>query len=427
VTRRRLPTRKPTFVPQRTDATTSRGSDRELKAPAIQLGDPLEYRVCRLFSYLGFFSRRGRELYTTGRLETATDLDVLGIRYAEPFRREVQIAECKSRGSRPLDRIFWLGGVRQYVGAHRAFLVRQPTRWTIKDFARKAGVEVLDLPRIDELERTSTIIESFWPGVSDRAFAESHLQEWNQALRRSSPELTELYLVLQGEVRFDNPFGGLNYLLFHARTLTRVLREGRHESEIFAKMLLVETVSQLAVFIMRVAEGAFGFTPDDRHGLVERGMRYGHMEPALADRILNSAHRLASEIVEHHIGQRVQIDRSLFEMPTSPYQSQIDRLVESLIARPREALSLAPITDLLLSEVYLKNRPDSRAKLHTMWSFPDTERREQLVVSFLSVLQEIEALPPDVLQALEATGIAVSALGRTTPTEVQSLGPLFQT
>jgi len=72
----------------------------------FKVGDPLEYRVCRLFIHLGYFVRRGREIYTVGRLDTATDLDVLAVRYGSPLRREVQIAECKSGSNSPLDRVF---------------------------------------------------------------------------------------------------------------------------------------------------------------------------------------------------------------------------------------------------------------------------------------------------------------------------------
>ena len=102
---------------------------------------------------MGFFARRGRELYTVGRLDTATDLDVLAIRYSEPLSREVCIAECKTAGGEgPLDRIFWLSGVKKYVDADFATLIRPATKWNIKDFATEVGVELFDLPHVDEPE-----------------------------------------------------------------------------------------------------------------------------------------------------------------------------------------------------------------------------------------------------------------------------------
>ena len=61
------------------------------------IGDDLEYRLARLFIFMGYFVRRGCPIYTIGALDQATDLDVMAIRYVEPIRREVLIAECTKR------------------------------------------------------------------------------------------------------------------------------------------------------------------------------------------------------------------------------------------------------------------------------------------------------------------------------------------
>ena len=95
------------------------------------LGDELEYRIARLQIFMGYFVRRGCPIYTIASLDRATDLDVLAVRYVEPFRRESMVTECKSgRGGEagPLDRIFWLSGVKAYVGAQQALLVRKSTK-----------------------------------------------------------------------------------------------------------------------------------------------------------------------------------------------------------------------------------------------------------------------------------------------------------
>jgi hypothetical protein len=104
----------------------------------MKIGDDLEYRIARLFVFMGYFVRRSRPIFTAGALDQATDLDVVAIRYTEPFRRQVITVECKSGGEGPLDRIFWLGGVKKYVSADEAILIRKGTKWNIKDFAKEA-------------------------------------------------------------------------------------------------------------------------------------------------------------------------------------------------------------------------------------------------------------------------------------------------
>ena len=117
---------------KKTKKLQAQKSGGDARRPRFTVGEVYEYRVARLFFALGFFVRRGRDILTVNALDKATDLDVLAIRYSVPFRREIQIAECKDAvNAGPLDRIFWLNGVKQFVSADRATLVRRGTRWNI--------------------------------------------------------------------------------------------------------------------------------------------------------------------------------------------------------------------------------------------------------------------------------------------------------
>src|SRR5260370_11092321 len=148
---------------------------------ALTVGDDLEYRIARLQIFSGFFVRRGCPIYTIAALDRATDLDVLALRHSEPFRREMIITECKSGATAPLDRIFWLTGVRDYTGATQAFLVRQRTKWNIKDFAKECGVQNLDMARVAEIETALKIAENECPAVSDRPFYAGNVALCNKA------------------------------------------------------------------------------------------------------------------------------------------------------------------------------------------------------------------------------------------------------
>jgi hypothetical protein len=361
----------------------------------FKFGDPLEYRVLRLYVHMGFFARRGRELYTVGRLDTATDLDVLAIRYSEPLSREVRIAECKTAGGEgPLDRIFWLSGVKKYVEADFATLIRPATKWNIKNFATEVGVELFDLPHVDELERSLGIDPSLWLGSSDLSYFIAQSDEWNRALLRDA-NLKEIFQTLSGEVRFHDPFGGISFLLHHLRALSRELRERRFTSESLTKFLISESVAQLSMFLMRVSELTLGLSVTDRAAFIVKGMTYGHMDKPLVDRLFRNAQRITTELIKHHTGREILVDDSLFRMPQPPYVKEVQSLVESLVARPPIATSFGPITDLLVFERFVRQREgiDWLPKI-----FPYTNLRERvaLVQDYLKVLQAIEAIPEGV-------------------------------
>src|SRR6266849_5978932 len=162
------------------------------KPSALTIGDDLEYRIARLQIFSGFFVRRGCPIYTIAALDRATDLDVLALRHSEPFRREMIITECKSGAPAPLDRIFWLTGVRDYTRATPAFLVRKRTKWNIKYFAKECCVQILDLPPTTEIEAALKIGENEWPGVSEKAFFKANLVAWNRVMG-GEPRFWELY------------------------------------------------------------------------------------------------------------------------------------------------------------------------------------------------------------------------------------------
>jgi hypothetical protein len=386
-------------------------TQQKARSVTVKVGDPLEYRVSRLFIHLGFFVRRGRELYTVGRLDTATDLDVLAIRYSEPFRREVQISECKGGGEGPLDRLFWLSGVKRYVGASHATLVRRSTKWNIKDFAAELGVEVLDFPRLEELERASGIDDAVWPGASDHDYYASRQAEWSQVLSRNQL-LGELYVTLAGEVRFHDPFGGINYLMYQLRSLTRDLKDRRSPSESLTRFLLAESVAQLAMFFMRVAEITIGLSQEDRDGLIRKGLTYGHIDAGLVDRIFRNAHRITSEMIKHNTGKSIQVDQSFFSMPEPPSVKDIQEVVRLLVTRPVAATTFGPITDLLVQERFLKQR-NGVDWLGKIFPYSNLRDRVSLVHDYLRILRNIDAVPEILFSSEKAKPADVSEASKS--------------
>jgi len=365
---------------------------------ALTIGDDLEYRIARLQIFTGFFVRRGCPVYTIGALDRATDLDVLAFRRSEPFRRETIITECKSGNTAPLDRIFWLTGVRAYTGASQAFLVRKGTKWNIKDFAKECGVQILDFARINEIEASLKIGENEWPGMSERAFFETHIAAWNRAMN-NEPRFWELYQTLTSEIRFDDAFVGVNYLLSQLRQMTRQFT--RPPEEPYLRFLLSESITQLAVFLTRLAERSFDLSPEDRHGFVTKGVTYGNLEPQYADRILNSAYNMTRQAVQHYTHKFVDIDRSLFSMPTPPGADELVSIVDALLASYPACLSFPQICDLMLLEVFTK-RKEARGWLKRIFPQSDLAARVGIVRWFLGILVSIGACPaylPDIVFA----------------------------
>lgn len=367
------------------------------KPAAFEVGDDLEYRIQRLQIFMGYFVRRGRPIYTVGNLDRATDLDVYALRYVEPFSCEVIISECKSGGVGPLDRIFWLSGLKNYVKAKEALLVRKGTKWNIKEFAKQCQVQVVDLFRIEELEKNFKINETDWPGLSDINFVKSKAEGWNKAIS-SDKRIWELYSTLVSEIRFNDPFPAINYLMSQMRLLTKMLKEMPSDS--FYRYLFSECISQLLIFCMRVSEICFDLKKDDREGFIRKGLTYGNIEPRYAERFLQSAYNLARQSVLHYTNKEVEIDKSLFEMPTPPGTEGILSLVDGILSTYPISLTLPQTCDLLLSELFTK-KYEAKGLLRKIFPQITLSAPVDLVRWYLQVLIDMDACPKYILETLK--------------------------
>ncbi|WP_017687971.1 hypothetical protein [Paenibacillus sp. PAMC 26794] len=370
------------------------------RIPRVQLviGDPLEYRVARMFMMQGYFVRRGINIYTTGYIDTATDVDVLAIKYSDSFGRVMAISECKSGESKPLDRIFWLSGLKNYLNANRALLVRKPTRWNIKDFAKETGVEVIDNDYIDKLEEILEINKDKWLGYTDREFFVQRKNAWNEILRKD-PLLSELFHTLSGEARFNEPFGAINYYVHHMRSLTKLYhRTGYGDKKSLIKYLLADASSQLIIFFMEICKSTFDLTSTDRKGFVSKKLTHGEMDPSLTQRIFDHAYYLSKQAASYYSGEPVEMDRSMFSMPEPDYSDDLIAFIEYLISRMSFVSHLPYSCDLLLAESFVKD--NYHFKLKDNIDSTLLVRTLQGLDQYIKMLVKLDCLPIQVLDII---------------------------
>ena len=382
--------------PSASEEASDRRSSKGPRAAAITIGDDLEYRIARLFMFMGYFVRRARPIFTAGALAQATDLDVLAIRYVEPFRRQLITLECKGGGEGPLDRIFWLGGVKNFVKADEALLVRKNTKWNIKDFAKEVGVQIWDLTKVAELESIYKVANNEWPGISDRDYHKKEIENWNKTLK-GTQNLWELQFTLVTEVQFGDPFPGLNYLLYHLRLLTRGF--ATEPSNSFIRFTIAETLSQTVMFLMRIAESAFDLPEKDRTGFIEKGLTYGSIDSKFADRILTSALNLTRQTVFHLTNKTADIDPTFFQLHPPPGTPEVVKAVDYILKYYPASLTFPQITDLLLHEVFVKQNR-GKGWLKRIFPVSDLAARVGLTRDFLKLLAEAGACPHYVLNSI---------------------------
>jgi hypothetical protein len=367
---------------------------RSQRSASFVAGDAMEYRIARLFVWQGYFVRRGREILTTGGLDRATDLDVLALRYRELFSKESVIVESKTGGEGPLDRVFWLSGVKTFVEADRAFLFRKPTKWNIKDFAKRAGVEIIDQEWLEQLESVHLGDTRLWPGVCDPEFIHPRIGPWNAVLRKNA-KFQELYLTLATEARFDSPFAGVNFWIHHLRGLTKNWSTEAKEAQDLTAFLLADAVGQLSVFLMKIVQFGADLRPVDRRGMVEKGLTYGELDPVLAKKVFDHAYHLSKATLREYLTRDVPLDQALFTIPRPDHVDAIAAVVDEIGSRSIQATTFPQIADLIMAEGFLKGNRN-QGLLRQIFPADGLAARVTLVRNYLLALISIGALPEEV-------------------------------
>ena len=363
-----------------------------------KLGEKTEYRIARLFIWMGYFVRRGREIYTAGYLDQATDLDVLATRYRTLFSREVITIESKTGREGPLDRVFWLSGVRKFIRADRALLYRAPTKWNIRDFAKEVGVEIFDPHRLSELENRYVAEPDRWLGLCDWEFLSVRVESWNKILA-TNPKYKELYQTLVTEVRYEEPFALIAFWIHHLRGLTRdCTRESKPVQEL-VRFLIADAVGQLSLSFLRVAQLTSDLAETDRKRMVAKKLVYGEQEARLVERIFENSYQIAKAAIKDKLGTDVEIDRSLFKVPIPDYVEEVVDLVEELVRDAEQSTDLPQTVDLIMSECFLKGNKERRV-LKRIFPSEGLTQRTAVAQKYLGRLLKIKAVPVAVEELL---------------------------
>ena len=128
-------------------------------------------------------------------------------------------------------------------------------------------------------------------------------------------------------------------------------------------------------------------------------MTYGNIEPAFADRILNSSYNLAKQAVLHYTNQNVEIEKSIFEIPIPPGSKEIISIINLLINNYPHSLIFPQVCDVILTEIFLKqNKP--KGILKKIYPTIEINLAYGIVMRFLSNLSKIKACPEYIIDSI---------------------------
>lgn len=123
----------------------------------------LKIRMMRFLWYNNSIVAHNVKLYRyeqgIRRHDTYTDLDVMGISFNKLLEKDLKVCDCKSgRTTKTKERLFWISGVMQFIGAKKAYFVRDNmVENHYFDLSNKLNINLISNKQIEKLEELYSI------------------------------------------------------------------------------------------------------------------------------------------------------------------------------------------------------------------------------------------------------------------------------
>ncbi len=326
--------------------------------------DEAEARVAQLWFWEGYYARRGVNLQRHFDPEPllVTDLDLLAFSFTPNLARGKHIGEVKTgvgkSAPKPLDRIIWLRGLRELVGAEDAELtsaIRPSPR--ARQLARDLRVTAQSLDDLRRREEVASVHEVANTG----AHGVQSLEVLKQVHKQCSTDiqLERAFWFLRSEVWFLDPLSACKRTIGLLRRLAaRWTPQIDDEDARALRWLLAEAVSVFGVNVVPVAGLALSLDREQLTSYVGERLSEGAV-PA------HQMRRLARDIDKYFAGvltaagapAHIKADALGAFHPQPPdYTEPFIELVVRLGTVPLSTLQLPRQLDLLVHERVVHRR-----------------------------------------------------------------------
>ncbi|MEZ8127154.1 hypothetical protein ACED64_21795 [Vibrio splendidus] len=271
----------------------------------------------------GYFVVRGVPYNYRGT--SVTDIDLWLYSRTSVLSREISIVDVKNKKTpQAMERIFWVKGLKDAVGADRALIATTDRREEVKSFGKKLDVLVLDGDFLSKLSSSHK--------ESDRRLSEEDLTalikkyeyqkidgDWQNKLIESKS------LLIEG-LNFSSCIQWLSYSKFFADQV--IIKPTHQEASSRCFYLLCSYIALGVDFILK--ECSF-LAADERKRILTEGFTYGDGGLASIKKTLNLSSALIetyidnSSAINNQIAGKVQEEMSQLEASSlGEYFSRVD-------------------------------------------------------------------------------------------------------
>lgn len=316
-------------------------------------GPQLEYLVAGVFQAQGYLVRTSVSLKAAGG-DDATDVDVLGVRFSNPFQLHRIACDCKQRQRpKPYERILWSRGLAHFLGLSEVYVALPRTSLDVRRFAHRGQVRVITEDVLNE--SYARAFKQGGPyGLISSQFR-SLYQEKLVAHFKKDKSLGEVLAAARHLLLSEDPYVGMNLALGHIVRVSKHVRDVHRDPESRVTgwtFAVAELVVVFSVLLMAIAADVVGMERQQREAHISQRLTFGDMAPQKAMEIFRLAQLLALEsargIMGEKAGQALLPFDSAAVIEPPAYAPGVVGLVERALLSPEIYQSVPQILDFLL-------------------------------------------------------------------------------
>lgn len=348
-------------------------------------GKRFEYLVASVFQSQGYLVRTGVPLKYGPRQDDMTDIDVLGIKFTQPFQPHRIICDCKDKQkSKPYERIFWAKGLGSFVRASEVYVFQPKSSLEITNFAKSGQVRILT-PNIlrNSLQKISGS-NPFGYGWANASFIESFYREITPIIKK---EKDASYMFLQARTLYlvEDPYISISLALDYLKTSADMLSKINDTSKevgFLWKFISAELVVMVSILLLYITSDTIGLAKPERAKYILERLTYGDVSPKKAKEIFGLAKELAIETAKSILpdaSMQAFLPFDIGQIESPNYGPDVVGLVERAITSPLLYHDLPQIVDFLLFEQSLQGKDFSYEDYGK--TFPSLVKDERLKVA----------------------------------------------
>jgi hypothetical protein len=343
-------------------------------------GDPMEYLAALVFQAQGYLVRRAVPLQYEPQGTAATDIDLVGIRFTQPFQVHRIICDCKNRQrSRPYERIFWAKGLGSFVHASEIYVCLPRANVDVVKFAKSGQVRVLTEDALRSAAGNSQPYSLANPRLVERLrqSVAVGLKKDRQAATLLA-QTRRLYLS-------DDPYVALNIVMVNLRQAAHALRlraATADESHDLWRVIAGELIVLIPLLLLGMASDTLGLPSDQRRRHIVERLTYGDLPPQKAEEIFDLARQVAQEAsraTNPQLPLTAPLPFDLGKIDPPDYAQDVSGLVDRAVLNPPLYLALPAIMDYLVFEQAIQNAAFAEADYRA--AFPGPMQDEKLKVA----------------------------------------------